>query len=137
MLQLEVVNVADIPASPAKTPAHQLPQQPLFTPQHVQPQPTVKNNQYTMRHLEPILGPYIGNYNIIFIPKLINLVGNHANGPWKLYGLDLVGAMRNLATEVWPGLVMDIVPRQPFFEMVSILVSLSVTCHRVLTHAPY
>ncbi|KAI1790339.1 hypothetical protein LXA43DRAFT_1062147 [Ganoderma leucocontextum] len=79
------------------------------------PQP--RGGQWAMHHLEPILGPYLGNFTHYFIPKLINLTGNLGNGPWRLHGLDLKGAMESLAAEVWPMQTIIVIPRQPFFEL--------------------
>ncbi|KAI1782866.1 hypothetical protein LXA43DRAFT_1103315 [Ganoderma leucocontextum] len=79
------------------------------------PQP--RGGQWAMHHLEPILGPYLGNFTHYFIPKLINLTGNLGNGPWRLHGLDLKGAMESLTAEVWPMQTIIVIPRQPFFEL--------------------
>lgn len=79
---------------------------------------TPSGGRWSMSHIEQILGAFSGNYTASFIPKLINLTGNCANGPWKLYGLNLQGAMKDLAQEVWPNITLNIVPRQPFFEVV-------------------
>lgn len=73
-----------------------------------------------MRHLEPMLGSFMGIFTHIFAPKLINFVSNTASGPWKLTGVDLVGAMKDLAAESFPEeLVLTITPRQAFYEVVS------------------
>ncbi|KAI0666051.1 hypothetical protein C8Q78DRAFT_1083304 [Trametes maxima] len=75
-------------------------------------------SHWAMAHVEKLLGPYSGNFTMVFIPRLIDLVGNHANGPWRLYGLDLVGAMKDLAQSIWPTLSnIEIIPRRPFYEV--------------------
>lgn len=76
---------------------------------------------WNMGHVEQVLGPYSGNFTLTFIPKLINLVGNGASGPWRLFGLDLPGAMNDLALQVWPNLTnLEIVPRRPIYEVACI-----------------
>ncbi|KAI0324377.1 hypothetical protein GY45DRAFT_1375605 [Cubamyces sp. BRFM 1775] len=72
---------------------------------------------WSMAHIEQILGTFSGNFTASFVPKLINVTGNSASGPWKLYGFNLQGAMADIATEVWPDLGLEIIPRQPFFEV--------------------
>ena len=72
-----------------------------------------------MRDLEPILGSSMGSFTFIFVPKLINIIGNHSSTPWSLHGLDLKGAMERLAAEIWPTLTIVVMPRQPFFDIVS------------------
>ena len=73
-----------------------------------------------MRDLEPILGPYLGDFTHTLVPKLINITGNQAGGPWRVHGLDLKSVLQGIADEVWPTLMINVVPRQPFFDMVSI-----------------
>ncbi|KAI0348873.1 hypothetical protein OH77DRAFT_1432545 [Trametes cingulata] len=72
---------------------------------------------WAMAHVEQLLGPFSGSFTATFIPKLILLIGNCANGPWRLFGLDLVSAMADLAKEVWPMLTVEILPRRPFYEV--------------------
>ncbi|OSC96936.1 hypothetical protein PYCCODRAFT_1472195 [Trametes coccinea BRFM310] len=79
---------------------------------------TRTSSNWQMKDLQPVLGPFIGRFGLQFIPKLINLVGNQANGPWQLYGLNLPRAMEDLARQVWPelkGLLVE--ARQPFYEL--------------------
>ncbi|KAI0823781.1 hypothetical protein BC628DRAFT_1339862 [Trametes gibbosa] len=83
----------------------------------VMPAPGPGRVSWSTAHVDQLLGALAGNYAALFVPKLINLTGNSANGPWKLYGLDLQGAMKDLAEEVWPQLDLNIVPRQPFYEV--------------------
>lgn len=82
------------------------------------PAPAPGRASWSTVHVDQLLGALAGNYAALFVPKLINLTGNSANGPWKLYGLNLQGAMKELAEEVWPQLDLNIVPRQPFYEVV-------------------
>ena len=75
----------------------------------------------SMRQLELILGAFQGNFTHILIPKLINFISNTASGPWKLTGVNLVDAVKDLAAESFPeGLVFNIAPRQLFYEVVSV-----------------
>ncbi|RPD53918.1 hypothetical protein L226DRAFT_525882 [Lentinus tigrinus ALCF2SS1-7] len=71
----------------------------------------------SLKALQPILGDTIGRFTYHFIPKLINTIGNSASGPWRLYGFNLVGAMRDHAAEVWPGIDIDISPRHAFYDL--------------------
>ncbi|KAI0704507.1 hypothetical protein C8T65DRAFT_696547 [Cerioporus squamosus] len=54
----------------------------------------------SLKALQPLLGETIG-----------------PSGPWRLYGFNLVGAMRDHAAEVWPGIDIDISPRHTFFDL--------------------
>ncbi|KAI0647707.1 hypothetical protein C8Q79DRAFT_1043120 [Trametes meyenii] len=76
---------------------------------------------WTMSDIDQLLGPYAGNFTLSFLPKLIYLIGNGANGPWRLYGLDLPSAMKDIAEEVFPTLTatidVEIVPRRVFYEV--------------------
>ena len=124
IIQLEVIDVtADVPtiqatAASATLLLNQSVQQPANTAPAIQVA-QARDGPWTMRDLEPILGSYLGNFTHYFIPKLINLTGNHARAPWSLHSLDLKGAMENLAAEVWPMLTIEVIPHQPFFDMVS------------------
>ena len=73
-----------------------------------------------MQDLEAILGPYQSLFTLQLVPQLINLTGNHASAPWSLHGLDLKGAIQNLAAAIWPTLTIEVMPRQPFFDLVSL-----------------
>ncbi|PIL30263.1 hypothetical protein GSI_07441 [Ganoderma sinense ZZ0214-1] len=112
IIQLEVVDVAANPVLTAQNPTEAAP---TTTP--VTPMATPRGG-WTMRHLEPILGSFNGNFTHIFTPKLINFISNTASGPWKLTGVNLVKAMEDLVAESFPeGLTLLIAPRQPFYEV--------------------
>ncbi|KAI0669673.1 hypothetical protein C8Q78DRAFT_1080367 [Trametes maxima] len=76
---------------------------------------------WVMADIEKLLGPYAGNFTLIFLPKLIYLVGNSATGPWRLYGVDLPSVMKGIATDIFPTLIAtiepEIVPRRMFYEV--------------------
>ncbi|RDX41935.1 hypothetical protein OH76DRAFT_1422804 [Lentinus brumalis] len=71
----------------------------------------------SLKALQPILGETVGRFTYHFIPKLINTIGNSASGPWRLYGFDLVGAMKAHAAQVWPDIDIDISPRHAFHDL--------------------
>ncbi|OJT08204.1 hypothetical protein TRAPUB_900 [Trametes pubescens] len=60
---------------------------------------SVRVRHWSMGHVKHALGPFSGSFTLTFIPNLINLIGNGANGPWRLFGLDLPGAMNDLALQ--------------------------------------
>ena len=79
-----------------------------------------------MRDFELILGLVS-----VADPKMINSTSNRAGGPWRLHGLDLKSVLQGIADEVWPVLTSTVIPRQPFFDMMSVR---HLTCKDV-THA--
>lgn len=72
-----------------------------------------------MTQLVPLLGGTTGRFTYQYIPELINAIGNLANGPWCLYGLNYPGLMSDIARKVWPELTITVAPREPFYELVS------------------
>ncbi|KAJ8488096.1 hypothetical protein ONZ51_g3766 [Trametes cubensis] len=78
------------------------------------------SSNWQMKDLEPVLGLFIGRFNLQFIPKLINCVGNQASGPWRLYGMDLGRIMTDIGKGVWPELAdgFRVEPRDAFYELV-------------------
>ncbi|KAM5535293.1 hypothetical protein V8D89_010978 [Ganoderma adspersum] len=76
-----------------------------------------RGGPWTMWDLELILGPYLGDFTHSLVPKLINIIGNQAGGLWRLHGLDLKNVLQGIANEVWPMLTINVIPRQPFFDM--------------------
>lgn len=75
-----------------------------------------------MRYLEPILALFTSNFTHIFVPKFINFIGNSASGLWKLTGINLTGAMTDLAADSFPeGLTFPIAPHQLFYEVIRMI----------------
>ena len=118
-IQIEVVDVA---ASVATTQSTGI----ALTAAAVQPTTTTAapksgtKGGWSMQQLKPILGQFIDNFTHILVLKVINFVSNTASGAWKLTGVNLVDAVKDLAAESFPeGLVFAIAPRQPFYEVVS------------------
>ncbi|KAI9069060.1 hypothetical protein FKP32DRAFT_1671709 [Trametes sanguinea] len=115
IVQVEVVDVSRAPLQPPSA-SSDIPIPPPFDP--ALGIITKTSSSWQMKDLQPILGQFSGRFGLQFVPKLINLVGNLANGPWQLYGLNLPRAMEDIARRVWPeltGLIIE--ARQPFYEL--------------------